>query len=226
MAILLVRTFFIYILVIISLRLMGKRQIGELQPSELVVAIMISDLACVPMSQLSTPLLYGIIPIFTLVISEIFLSYLSLKSEKVRIMLNGRPQILMKEGKPCRNEMKKARVNIDDLLEELRKCGYYSFEEVDTVVLETGGSISVIPSAKAQPPTLGDMNIEKKQTVIPYVYITDGRLRLNEIVRGKRNVNWIQNKLKEKGIESTDKVFIMIEDSEGNIFVQEREESK
>jgi len=223
LAILLVRTFIVYILVITSLRLMGKRQIGELQPSELVVAIMISDLACVPMSQLSTPLLYGIIPIFTLVISEIFLSYISLKSEKIRIMLNGRPQILMKDGKLCREEMKKARVNIDDLLEELRKCGYYSFEDVDTVVLETGGSISVIPSAKAEPPTLGDLNIEKNQVVIPYIYITDGRLRLREIERGNRNIKWIKKELRKKGIAGTDNVFIMLEDSEGNVFVQERE---
>jgi len=226
LTILLIRTFIVYILVITSLRLMGKRQIGELQPSELVVAIMISDLACVPMSQLSTPLLYGIIPIFTLVISEIFLSFLSLKSEKIRILLNGRPQILMKDGKPCRNEMKKARVNVDDLLEELRKCGYYSFEDVDTVVLETGGSISVIPSAKAEPPTLGDLGIEKKQVVIPYIYITDGRLRQKEIERGKRTVKWIYKELKKRGLESTDNVFIMLEDSEGNIFIQESEGQK
>ena len=224
MTILLVRTFVVYILVIISLRLMGKRQIGELQPSELVVAIMISDLACAPMSQLSTPLLYGIIPIFTLVISEIFLSYLSLKNEKIRILLNGRPQILMKDGTPCRSEMKKARVNIDDLLEELRKNGYYSFQDVDTVVLETGGSISVIPSAKAESPTLGDLNIAKKQKVIPYIYITDGRLRLKEIERGKRNIKWIQKELKKKGIKNINDVFVMMEDSEENVFIRERSE--
>lgn len=226
MTILFIRTFFIYILVVISLRLMGKRQIGEMQPSELVVAIMISDLACVPMSELSIPLLYGIVPIFALVISEIFLSFLSLKSEKLRVMLNGRPQILMKNGRPCSDEMKKARVNIDDLLEELRKTGYYSFDDVDTVVLETGGSISVIPSAKAEPPTLGDLNIKKKQTVIPYVYITDGRIREKELERGGRDVGWIEKELKKKNVKNIKNIFIMLEDSEGNVFVQEREGRK
>lgn len=225
MAILFIRTLIVYILVIISLRLMGKRQIGELQPSELVVAIMISDLACVPMSELSIPLLYGIIPIFTLVISEIFLSYISLKSEKIRVMINGRPQILMKDGKPCYGELKKARVNIDDLLEELRKNGYYSFADVDTVVLETGGSISVIPSADAEMPTLKDLKIKKKQTVIPYVYITDGRIRKREVERGKRNIKWIKKELEKKGIKDINTIFIMLEDSEGNVFIQEREDN-
>jgi len=226
LAILFIRTFVVYILVIISLRLMGKRQIGELQPSELVVAIMISDLACVPMSELSIPLLYGIIPIFTLVISEIFLSYFSLKSEKIRVMINGRPQVLMKNGKPCYEELKKARVNIDDLLEELRKNGYFSFEDVDTVVLETGGSISVIPSAKAEQPTVKDLNIKKKQTVIPYVYITDGRVREREIARGKRNLKWIKQQLNKKGITDINDVFILLEDSEGNVFIQKRGENE
>lgn len=226
MAILFIRTFVVYILVIISLRLMGKRQIGELQPSELVVAIMISDLACVPMSELSIPLLYGIIPIFTLVISEIFLSYFSLKSEKIRVMINGRPQVLMKNGKPCYEELKKARVNIDDLLEELRKNGYFSFEDVDTVVLETGGSISVIPSAKAEQPTVKDLNIKKKQTVIPYVYITDGRVREREIARGKRNLKWIKQQLNKKGITDINDVFIFLEDNEENVFIQKRGENE
>lgn len=226
MTILFIRTFFIYLLVILSLRLMGKRQIGEMQPSELVVAIMISDLACVPMSDLSIPLLYGIVPIFTLVVSEISFSFLSLKSEKIRIILNGRPQILMKDGRPCFKEMKKARVNLDDLLEELRKAGYFSFEDVDTVVLETGGSISVIPSAKADKPTLSDLKITKNQTIIPYVYITDGRVRTRELQRGGRDLKWVERELKKKNIKMTENVFIMLEDSDGNVFVQERKDKK
>ena len=154
MTILFIRTIVLYGLVIVALRLMGKRQIGELQPSELVVAIMISDLACVPMSEASVPLLYGIVPIFTMVISEILLSYACLKSQKLRLLLSGRPQILVRNGKLCFKEMTKSRVNTDDLLEELRKNGYYSLNDVDTVILETGGSITVIPSSSAMPPTL------------------------------------------------------------------------
>jgi len=136
MTILFFRTIIVYALVIFSLRLMGKRQIGELQPSELVVAIMISDLATMPMSDVSIPLLYGIVPIFTLVICEMILSFVSLKSEWVRVFLSGKPQLLVKNGKLQREEMLHARVNTDDLMEELRKAGYFSLSDIDTVILE------------------------------------------------------------------------------------------
>ena len=123
MAILFLRTIIVYAFVVFSLRLMGKRQIGQLQPSELVVAIMISDLATMPMSDVSVPLLYGIVPILTLVICEMLLSFLSLKNEKIRVFLSGRPQELVKNGKLCVDEMLSSRINIDDLMEELRKAG-------------------------------------------------------------------------------------------------------
>lgn len=226
MTILFLRTIILYTLVIVALRLMGKRQIGELQPSELVVAIMISDLACVPMSEVSVPLLYGIIPIFTLVISEILLSFISLKCEKFRIILSGRPQILVRNGKLCFKEMKRARVNIDDLLEELRKSGCYSLSDAQTVILETGGSITVIPKDTAMPPTLGDLNIKCRQPVIPYVYISDGKMRLSELKRAGKGLSWLEGELKKRGIENMSEVFIMIEDSNGNLFVQKRKDLK
>ena len=226
MTILFIRTIVLYGLVIVALRLMGKRQIGELQPSELVVAIMISDLACVPMSEASVPLLYGIVPIFTMVISEILLSYACLKSQKLRLLLSGRPQILVRNGKLCFKEMTKSRVNTDDLLEELRKNGYYSLNDVDTVILETGGSITVIPSSGAMPPTLKDLKIEAPQTVIPYVYVADGKVRKSELKRGGRDEAWLSAILKKKKIKDIRSVFIMMEDSEKNLFVQERKNLK
>lgn len=222
MNVLFIRTIILYALVITALRLMGKRQIGELQPSELVVAIMISDLASVPMSEVSVPLLYGIVPIFTLVASEILVSYLCLHNEKARTLLSGRPQLLMKNGRLCFTEMKKSRVNIDDLLEELRKSGYFSLSELDTVVLETCGDISVIPVSDSLPLTLGDMNKKKQQPNIPYVYVSDGRIRKSELDRGGRDYTWIERVLKKHNIDSVKSVFILSEDSEGNVFVQDK----
>lgn len=219
-----VRTIVLYALVITALRLMGKRQIGELQPSELVVAIMISDLATVPMSEVGVPLLYGIIPIFTLVVCEITISYVCLRSEGARTLLSGRPQILMHRGKLCFREMKRCRVNIDDLIEELRKAGFYSLSEVETVILETGGSITVIPSPEAMPPTLGDLNIKKPVTELPYIYITDGRIRKNELERGGRSIGWLKGELKKHGVSGIGEVFIMSEDSNGKIYVRKRKD--
>ena len=226
MVILFIRTVIIYALVIFALRIMGKRQIGELQPSELVVAIMISDLATVPMSDISIPLVYGIVPIFTLVISEIIISFVSLKSEKIRVFISGKPQLLMRSGKLQRKEMLHARVNIDDLMEELRKVGYFSLNDVDTVVLETGGNISVIPASSAAPPTNKDLNISANQQRISYIYIADGKVRHSELRRSGKNITWLKKEIKKGGISGIDDVFILTEDGEGNVYIQGKENKK
>ncbi|MBR5504841.1 MAG: DUF421 domain-containing protein [Clostridia bacterium] len=123
---------------------MGKRQIGELQPSELVVAIMISDLATVPMSESAIPLLYGIVPIFTLVFSETLLSYLCMKSSKVRLAVTGRPTYIIRNGVIDQKEMRKARYSISDLMEELRMLDIFDISKVSCALLETNGKISVV----------------------------------------------------------------------------------
>ncbi len=224
MTILFLRTIIVYALVIFSLRLMGKRQIGELQPSELVVAIMISDLATMPMSDVSIPLLYGIVPIFTLVICEMVLSFVSLKSEWIRVFLSGKPQLLIKDGKLQREEMLHARVNTDDLMEELRKAGYFSLSDIDTVILETGGTISVIPTKDAASPTNKDLDINSCQQSIPYIFISDGKLRKSELARSGKNQAWIDDVLSKSKIPSAEHVFILSEDGEGNIFVQRKDD--
>jgi len=134
----------LYSLVVIALRIMGKRQIGELQPSELVVAIMISDLATVPMGDTGIPLLYGIVTILTLVCAEVFLSYLCMKSQKIRVAVTGKPTYIIEKGKINQKEMKKARYSISDLLEELRMMDVFDISSVHSAILETNGQISVM----------------------------------------------------------------------------------
>ena len=123
---------------------MGKRQIGELQPSELVVAIMISDLATVPMSESAIPLLYGIVPIFTLVFSETLLSYLCMKSSKIRLAVTGRPTYIIRDGVIDQKEMRKARYSVSDLMEEMRMLDVFDISTVNCALLETNGKISVV----------------------------------------------------------------------------------
>lgn len=223
MTILFIRTIIVYGFVIFSLRIMGKRQIGQLQPSELVVAIMISDLATMPMSDVSVPLLYGIVPILTLVICEMALSILSLKSERIRVLLSGKPQILIKEGRLCRGEMLRSRINIDDLMEEIRKAGYFSLSDIDTLILETGGAVSVIPVSDCTPLTRGDMNIGGRQAVIPYVFVSDGKIRPSELKRAGKDIAWLEDIIRRHNIPSAKNVFMLSRDGEGNIFVQRRD---
>ena len=141
------RTVITYILVVVAIRLMGKRQIGELQPSELVVAIMISDLATVPMSESAIPLFYGVAPIFTLVVCEMLLSFLCLKSQWIRLGVTGRQSYLINDGKIDQKEMKKTRYSISDLLEELRMLNIFDISTVRCAILETNGKISVVTNS-------------------------------------------------------------------------------
>jgi len=157
-----VRTVILYFAVILAMRIMGKRQIGELQPFELVVTLMLSDLAAVPMQETGIPLLVGLLPILVLVILEIVLSFISLKSKRARGFLLGRPAILIRDGKLNEKEMRRLRVNIDDIEDELRKKDIKSIGEVEIAILETDGSISAFPKNS------GD--------TLPYTFISDGRI--------------------------------------------------
>jgi len=159
----LIRTLIIYILVVFSLRIMGKRQIGELQPSELVVAIMISDLATVPMSDISIPLLYGIVPIVTLVFAETLLSFLSMKSSLFKIVVTGKPVYIINNGIINQKEMRKARYTISDLTEELRMLGVFDISDVECALLETNGKISALKT--------------KESDNRGYVLVADGKLQ-------------------------------------------------
>lgn len=151
------RTIILYLLVVTGLRIMGKRQVGEMQPSELVVAIMISDLASIPMQDVGIPLLSGVIPIFTLIMVEIALSQISLKNRKFRKLLTGKPSVIIHNGKILRDEMKKLRFNHDDLTEQLRIQGYVRIEDINFAILETNGQLSIIPKPKKQQASVEDV---------------------------------------------------------------------
>lgn len=156
------RTIILYFAVILAMRIMGKRQIGELQPFELVVTLMLSDLAAVPMQETSIPLLAGLVPICALVILEVVLSFVSLKSKRARAFLLGRPAILIRGGQLDEKEMRRLRINIDDIEDELRKKDIKSVDDVEIAILETDGSISAFPKSD------GDS--------LPYTFISDGRV--------------------------------------------------
>ena len=151
MAVSFVRTVILYILVIIAIRMMGKRQVGELEPTELVVTIMISELASIPMQETGVPLISGIIPILTILVLEVGFSFIELKNKKLRRILKGKPSVLIYEGKIVIDEMKKIRFNRDDLMEELRQAGYANIGDVRYGIIETNGRLSVIPQKNKEP---------------------------------------------------------------------------
>ena len=171
------RTVILYFLIMTGLRLMGKRQIGELEPGELVLTMMISDLATVPMQDFGIPLLAGVIPILTLLALSMLLSQLSLSSLRFRRLACGAPSVLIREGVLQQEAMRKNRYTLDELLEELRSQGMTGVEEVKYAVLENSGQLSVLPWAGSRPPSARQLGLETEEDVtLPVVLVNDGRL--------------------------------------------------
>lgn len=170
------RTVIMYFFVIIGIRLMGKRQIGDMQPGELVVTLLISEIAAIPLQDSSQPMLLGITSIFTLAVLEIIVSVIAMKSFAVRKLLSGKSAVLIRNGQLDQNEMKRVRITIIDLIELLRAQDVYDLNTVAFAVLEVNGSLSVLLKAKDQPVTAGDMNLKKPPEGLPLPVISDGRI--------------------------------------------------
>ena len=170
------RTIILYLLIIAGIRLMGKRQVGELEPSELVLSLIIADLASVPMQDYGIPLLTGILPILALLAMTMILSVLTMKSVRFRALMCGRPSIVIRDGLVDQREMARNRLTIDELLEELRAKGYTDPATVKYAILETNGQLSVLPYANQKPPTAQQLQVSAEESGLPLVVISDGRL--------------------------------------------------
>lgn len=202
------------------MRIMGKRQIGEMQPFELVIAIMISELASMPMQDTRIPLSHGVIPIITLLLLQAVISWAELKSEFMRTIFSGKPSIVIKDGKLDIKELRYNRFNINDLLEELRLQGYYNIEDIEYAILETSGQLSVIPKTKLEPATKEDLKIKCTQDKLPITLILDGKINHNNLKLMHKNNSWLHSQLKKNNITSIDSVFIALIDSKGKFFYQ------
>ena len=224
MIISLVRTIILYILIIAALRLTGKRQLGELQPSELVLSIMISDLACVPMANTGIPLLGGVIPMVTIVSMEIILSYIILKSNKARRVITGQPSIIISKGVVNQREMERLRINIDDLMEELRQKSIVSIEEVNYAILETTGKLSVFPRDDLNAVQRSDIDIKvERYAPMPVPVIADGELDRQNLERLGLDERWLKKTLSERGISDKKGVLYMTVDENKKAFIIKRD---
>ena len=212
----LLRTVILYFLIMTGLRLMGKRQIGELEPSELVLTMMISDLATVPMQDFGIPLLAGVIPILTLLSLSMLLSQLSLLSLRFRELMCGTPSILIRNGKLRQNAMRKNRYTLDELLEQLRGQGYVSVDEVRWAVLENSGQLSILPWARQRPPTAEELGLTPEEDELPFILINDGRIVRRNLARSGRNEAWLQKELRRTG-HSAGEIFLLTVDGSGKV---------
>lgn len=224
MFIVLIRTIVLYIVVITSMRLMGKKQIGELEPFELAIAIMVSELASLPMQDTRIPIMHGLIPIITLLTLQALVSILELKSEKLRIFFSGKPSVVINEGKLNLKELEKERFNLNDLMEELRLQGYYNLEDIQYAILETSGQLSIIPKTELCPATKADLNLKPQQDILPVTLILDGRINCNNLKIINKDKHWLKQQLKKNNISSHEHVFIAMLDSKGKFYYQPKEQ--
>ena len=221
----LIRTIILYIFIIIGIRLMGKRQVGELEPSELVLSLIIADLASVPMQDYGIPLLTGILPILALLAMTMILSVLTMKSVRVRALMCGRPSIVIRDGLVDQREMARNRLTIDELLEELRAKGYTDPATVKYAILETNGQLSVLPYANQKPPTAQQLQVSAEESGLPLVVISDGRLLEHNLRALGRDRKWLDQRLEERGCSGLEAVFLLLVDQTGSIYLARKDMS-
>ena len=226
MVIAFLRTIILYAFIIIGIRLMGKRQVGELEPSELVLALLIADLAAVPMQDFGIPLLTGLIPILTLLCLTMALSVLTMRSVRFRAVLCGRPSVIVENGKLRQSEMKKNRFTLDELMEELRMQGITDLSTVKYAILETNGQLSVLPYTAQQPVTAQQMGLTPQEPGLPMVIINDGRLITRSLYSRGLNEEWLEKQLRQHHVKGTQDVFLLTVDEENRVYLSKKEVEK
>ena len=215
-----IRTIVLYICVVAAMRIMGKRQLGELQPSEFVIALMISELATIPIDKTKMPLIHGIVPIFALVGLELFFSVLVIKSERIRRIITGSPVQIIKDGKLLMKRLRGLRICIDDVMEQLRLAGYSSISEIDSAIIETNGQLSVVPKEAQRPVVCSDLNLSPKQTHVPHTVISDGVLRKRNLEGAGVSEEWLRQKLVRYNITDYKEIAFLFVTDDKKIVIQ------
>lgn len=207
------------------MRIMGKRQLGEMELSEFIVAALVADLAATPLQDIGIPLLNGLIPIVTLFCLEIIIAWLSLRSIRFRAFAFGRPEILIRNGKIDIARMRKNRFTADELMQELRAQGIESFDVIAYAILETNGKLSVILKADEQPVTPKQMNLSVCDSGYPHIIISEGRVLDKNLRLLGRDEAWLKKELHRQGIKNAIDVYLLTLSDTGEVFCQPKKEA-
>ena len=221
------RTVILYLLLIAGLRLSGKRQIGELEPIELVLTLLISDLASVPMQDFALPLFNGVIPIITLIALSTLFSAISLRNVRFRDLVCGQPALVIVDGKLRQETMRRNRLTLDELFEQLRGQGITDLSDVKYAVLETNGRLSVLPRSPLQPVTPEQLGLDVQDNVfLPIILINDGRVLTDNLRQAGRDDRWLVQELHRQGIARSQDVFLLSVDQQGAVVCLRKEAAR
>lgn len=219
------RAIILYIIVLIVMRIMGKREIGQLQPFELAISIMIADLASVPMTEIGIPITNGIIPILGLLVMHLIISLLNIKSIKFREIMCGKPAILIYRGKIDEQVLRKERFTVNELEERLRGNNIFHIGDVEYAILETSGQVTVIPKPEKRGTTPEDFNITPEYEGIPYDLVIDGVVMTENLKKIGKDITWLRKEVSKFKMKVEDTLIVTI-DGKGQIFCQEKEKKK
>lgn len=216
------RAIVLYIVVLVVMRLMGKREIGQLQPFELAISIMIADLASIPMTEIGIPIFNGIVPILGLLVMHLIISVINLKSLKAREIICGKPSILIYRGKINEQELKKERFTINELEERLRGNNVVNLGDVEYAILETSGQVTVIQKPEKRNTIPEDFNIVPEYEGIPYDLVVDGKVMMKNLKSIGKNYAWLKKQVEKFDIKPEEALIVTL-DGKGQIFCQKKE---
>lgn len=217
-----VRSIIIYIFVLFAIRFMGKRQVGEMQPFEFVITLIIADLATIPMSEISVPIIHGLVPIFGIIILHYFICFLSRKSMRARYIISGRAAIVVNPNGINYKELKALNMDLDDLIESLRCSDVYNLYDVAYAIIETNGKLCVIKKSQVENPTREDLKIQTEPSSLPVSIIMDGLLMKENISITGITEDFLNNVLSQAKVKSHKEVLLMTIDANGKVYIQPR----
>ena len=220
-----VRAFVLYVLVILLMRLMGKRQIGQLQPFELVFSVIVADLAASPMSDVGIPLLYGVMPIAALMLCYALFSLVALKSERARELLSGKPAVLVQQGVVDEDEMRRQGMTLTELMEQMRECGVANLSDVGCAVLEISGKVNVFPLSEKRAVTPGDLNLRPGYENLPLPLVLDGKVQEDSLRAASRSAKWLQAELSRFSVDVPG-TYLCLLNTDGVLCVQKKGEGR
>lgn len=220
------RTLFMYFFILMVMRLMGKREIGKLSVFDLVVSIMIADLAVIFIENGDQPMIQGILPIVTLMVTQIALSYLSLKNQTVRHLVDGKPAVLIEDGKIREKEMARNRYNLDDLMAQLREKNIDNIADVEFAILETSGKLSVFPKEEKKAVSKEDLFPPERiqSSKLPVYLIIEGQVQEKGLRRIGRSRRWLEQEVRRQGYRGVEEIFLAIMDNQGHLLLDGRDE--
>ncbi len=214
MVLVMIRTAIIYIVLLIVMRLMGKRQIGEMQPFELVITLLIAELACIPMADTSIPLLYGVVSVLAIYVLHEIVTLIDLKVKPLKSFISGKPSVVINKNGIDDYQLKRNNLDVSDLIESLRSAGYFSLDCIDYALYESNGTFSALPKE----------NYEQMQTSLPLVIIDNGRFDGKNLALTGLEQNFFEGVLRKEGVKKIKKVLVLTADGTGKLYLQEKGE--